>query len=198
MFESPSRSKTTELKPRSPQTAVKSPSRIIQLGQAITPAYSFQSMLSHVVEQPSEGTPHRRRSPQGHKRPSPNHHGRGRSPRHSPQHGSRNNKEFNSPIRDITNNIPQTPNSIGKSPGRRMTLAAMPRTETASRPAKQVTFESKLPPPRVRVTKPNDQAANSGAANAAAPYSIKTGLRFAKAARVSIYISNYNASSSNC
>lgn len=187
MFESPSRSKTTELKPRtmSPQTTVKSPSRTIQLGQPITPAYSFQSMLSHVVEPQQESTPHRKRSPYGHKKPSPNRQGRGRSPRNSPQHGGRNNnKEFSSPIRDITNNVPQTPQSIGKSPGRRMTLAAMPRTENAPKATKQVTFESRLPPPRVRVAKPADHTESTNSANPAAPYSLKTGLRFAKASRV--------------
>ncbi len=186
MFESPSKTKTAELKPRtmSPQTAVKSPSRTIQLGQPITPAYSFQSMLSHVVDPPQDSTPHRKRSPFGHKKPSPHRQGRGRSPRNSPQHGGRNNnKEFNSPIRDITNNVPQTPQSVGKSPGRRMTLAAMPRTENAAKPVKQVSFESRLPPPRVRVTKPADNAASTSA-NPVAPYSLKTGLRFAKASRV--------------
>eukprot|EP00029_Vermamoeba_vermiformis_P008424 TRINITY_DN3944_c0_g1_i1.p1 TRINITY_DN3944_c0_g1~~TRINITY_DN3944_c0_g1_i1.p1 ORF type:complete len:695 (-),score=172.56 TRINITY_DN3944_c0_g1_i1:43-2127(-) len=185
MFDSPSR-KAAELKPRtmSPQTAVKSPTRTnIQLGQPITPAYSFQSMLRQAVEPQQESTPQRKRSP-GHKKPSPNRQGRGRSPRNSPQHGARNNKEFNSPIRDITNNVPQTPQSIGKSPGRRMTLAAMPRNEPAPKQVKQVTFESRLPPPRVRVTKPAEHADNS--ANPAAPYSLKTGLRFAKASRAPI------------
>ena len=186
MFESPSRCKTAQLKPRamSPQTARKSPSRTIQLGQPITPAYSFQSMLSHVVEPQQDSTPHRKRSPFGQKKPSPNRHGRGRSPRNSPQHSSKNNKDFNSPIRDITNNVPQTPQSVGKSPGRRMTLAAMPRTENATKPVKQVSFESRLPPPRVRVTKPADNTASTSA-NPVAPYSLKTGLRFAKASRVS-------------